>query len=143
MGAAMPALLAWQMARTEGAAGVDAVLPAAPLAAESSTAVTITQSPEKAQHPQPPKAAGMPTLPQIQTLIYKAGIGFKVMDTVVSMLKTAYQPTPEHAKQTLGDTAVLYGFYQGVNHYTLAVSGAEVAYQIYSSSRSVDKFWGR
>jgi hypothetical protein len=66
-----------------------------------------------------------------QHTIYKANVGFKVLDISTDVLRVVHEPTSTNAIKGLVDATYLYVMYKGFNGYSLAISGAEVASQIY------------
>jgi hypothetical protein len=71
-------------------------------------------------------------LPNIQTIIHKSNIGFKVLDMVVDSGRLIYEPTLVNAKKVALDSTYLYSMYYGVNSYSSIISAVDVlqlAYQ--------------
>ncbi|MEI6187916.1 MAG: hypothetical protein WCP46_05385, partial [Alphaproteobacteria bacterium] len=71
-------------------------------------------------------------LPDIQALIYKSNIGFKVLDMVVDSSRLIYEPTLTNAKKVALDSTYLYSMYYGINSYSSIISAVDVlqlAYQ--------------
>ncbi|WP_165379574.1 ankyrin repeat domain-containing protein [Rickettsiales endosymbiont of Peranema trichophorum] len=66
-----------------------------------------------------------------QVWLYKATVGIKAADTVVDVLRAVNQPTIENGKRLVFDAVHLYGMYNGLNGYSLAIGGLEASYQIY------------
>jgi preprotein translocase subunit SecA len=70
-------------------------------------------------------------LPNIQTLIHKSNIGFKVLDTVIDSGRLIYEPTFQSAKKVTLDSTYLYSMYSGVNSFSVVITGSEAIYQAY------------
>lgn len=70
-------------------------------------------------------------IPAIHSIVYKAGIGFKILDTIVDAARLIYEPTTSHIKKVALDSGYLYSMYFGVNGYSLGVSATDILYQTY------------
>ena len=67
----------------------------------------------------------------IQLMIYKANIGFKILDTVVDSSRLVYEPTFQNTKKVALDSTYLYSMYWGVNRFAAVITGSEALYQTY------------
>ncbi len=68
----------------------------------------------------------------INSVVYKANIGFKILDTTVDAVRLIYIPTTtDNAKKFLIDTTYLYSMYFGVNGFSVIINGADVVYKVY------------
>ena len=71
-----------------------------------------------------------------QLVIYKANLGFRVLDTIVDTARLMHEPTIDHTKKLALDSAYLYSMYSGVNGYSAIITGPDVLYQTYQGEYS-------
>lgn len=69
------------------------------------------------------------TVQTISSMVYKASIGFKILDAMVDTVRLAYEPTIDHTKKLTLDSAHIYSMYSGVNGYSLGISAVDILYQ--------------
>jgi hypothetical protein len=67
----------------------------------------------------------------INSVIHKAAIKFKILDTIVDSTRLICEPTIINTKKVVIDSAYLYSMYQGANGYSLVISAADILYQTY------------
>ncbi len=71
-------------------------------------------------------------LPNIQTVIHKSNVWFKVLDMAVDSGRLIYEPTLANTKKVALDSTYLSSMYHGVNGYSSIISAVDVlqlAYQ--------------
>jgi tetratricopeptide (TPR) repeat protein len=69
-------------------------------------------------------------LRKTNAVLHKTTMGFNALDVVVDSARLAHQPTALGFKKVVLDYAHLRGMYEGVNTYSLVISGAEAVYQV-------------
>ncbi len=67
----------------------------------------------------------------IQSIIHKANIGFKVLDTVVDSVRVVCEPTFHNTKKVALDSTYLYSMYYGVNSYSSVIGVVDVLLAYY------------
>jgi uncharacterized protein YehS (DUF1456 family) len=67
----------------------------------------------------------------IQPMIYKANMGFKVIDIALDVARLLYIPTIDNVQKTLIDFAHIYSMYTGINGYSVLIAGYDVIYKFY------------
>ena len=68
---------------------------------------------------------------EIQPIIYKVGMGFKILDTAIDGIRLIHEPTIEHVKKVTIESTYVYSMYSGVNGYSSVISGADILCKIY------------
>ena len=63
--------------------------------------------------------------------IYKANLGFKVLDSSTDVLRALHKPTAENITKAAIDCVYLFAAYQGIYWHVMLSSGAETAIQVY------------
>lgn len=74
----------------------------------------------------------------IQSVIGKATVSFKALDTLVPSLRLIYEPTLGNIKELLFESIYLYGMVNNLNYYSYALTAIDISCKIYNGQYDVN-----